>query len=241
MRNKYGFFADIGRDTITFPVNPKDYAVSYPTDHATYNILDAGEVILPRPPSLMTITWESYFPGDGSDPLMQGRDWTEPGGYVEAIKAAMDGKRVCDLVISRYDAVGRRMYDTNVSAVITNFETTEKGGEAGDVYYKIAWSEYRPFGPIRVRRPDAGTDANGAPAIPEAAPRGGTAPALCVGANVVADGAYYSSSYGDKPAGNANGLETTVTRIIPDPGRPFPVLIGGNRGWLRADQLRTRG
>lgn len=45
MRNRYKFYADIGGDTIEFPVNPKEYTISYPTDHKTYNVLDIGEII----------------------------------------------------------------------------------------------------------------------------------------------------------------------------------------------------
>ena len=63
MRNKYRFFADIGGDTIEFPVNPTKYTISYPTDHAEYNVLDIGDIIVPKLPSLMEVSWESYFPG----------------------------------------------------------------------------------------------------------------------------------------------------------------------------------
>lgn len=241
-RNRYRFFADLGGDTIEFPVNPREYTVSYPTDHAEYNVLDTGDIIVPKLPSLMEVSWESYFPGDPDDTLIQGHDWMEPGDYVETIKDAMDHKEVCDLVISRYDAAGGRMFDTNISAVITKFETTEKGGEAGDVYYKISWSEYREFGAIRIQLPEAPGPGEPTKTItPEETPRGSGAPVLRVGAAVVANGTYYASSYGDKPTGTANNLSTTVSRIIPDPSRPYPVLIGGNRGWIRADQLQITG
>lgn len=241
MENRYRFFADMGGDTVEFPVNPKEYTISYPTDHAEYNVLDIGAVIVPKLPSLMEVSWESYFPGDGDDLMMQGHGWMEPGDYVRAIRQAMDHKEVCDLVISRYDASGGQMFDTNISAVITGFETTEKGGEAGDVYYKISWSEYREFGPIPIRLPAAGPAAETKTIMPEEVPRGGSAPVLRVGAAVIANGIYYSSSYGDKPTGTANSLATTVSRIIPDPSRPYPILVGGNRGWLRADQLQVKG
>ena len=134
MRNKYKFFADMGGDTIEFPVNPKEYSISYPSDNKTYNVLDIGEIVVPRLPSLMEVSWESYFPGDSDDPLIYGHDWTDPEDYVEAIIDARDNQEICDLVISRYDARGSKMFDTNISAVIDSFETTEKGGEAGDVY-----------------------------------------------------------------------------------------------------------
>lgn len=241
MRNRYRFFTDIGGDTIEFPVNPTEYTISYPTDHAEYNVLTIGDVIVPKLPSLMEVSWSSYFPGTSDDPLIQGHDWMEPGDYVEIIKAAMDDKEVCDLVISRYDAAGGRMFDTNISAVITKFETTEKGGEAGDVYYKISWTEYREFGAIHIRLPEAaGPGVQIKTIMPEETPRGGEAPVLRVGASVVANGAYYASSYGDKPTGTANNLAATVSRIIPDSSRAYPVLIDG-RGWLRADQLQITG
>lgn len=240
MRNRYKFFADIGGDTIEFPVNPKEYTISYPADHKTYDILDIGEIIVPRLPSLMEVSWDSYFPGNSDDPLIYGHDWMEPGDYVEAIKDAMDNQEICDLVISRYNAGGSRMYDTNISAVIADFETTEKGGEAGDVYYKIKFKEYRNYAPIKIPlENNNNTDSSSTSDNSQRA----ESPALelRVGATVIANGTYYSSSYGDKPTGTANNLSTVVSRIIPDASRPYPILIGGSRGWIKADQLQVTG
>ena len=240
MRNRYKFFADIGGDTIEFPVNPKEYTISYPADHKTYDILDIGEIIVPRLPSLMEVSWDSYFPGNSDDPLIYGHDWMEPGDYVEAIKDAMDNQEICDLVISRYNAGGSRMYDTNISAVIADFETTEKGGEAGDVYYKIKFKEYRNYAPIKIPlENNNNTDSSSTSDNSQRA----ESPALelRVGAAVIANGTYYSSSYGDKPTGTANNLSTVVSRIIPDASRPYPILIGGSRGWIKADPLQVTG
>ena len=240
MRNRYKFFADIGGDTIEFPVNPKEYTISYPADHKTYDILDIGEIIVPRLPSLMEASWDSYFPGNSDDPLIYGHDWMEPGDYVEAIKDAMDNQEICDLVISRYNAGGSRMYDTNISAVIADFETTEKGGEAGDVYYKIKFKEYRNYAPIQI--PIQNNNNTDSASNSENTQRGASpALELRVGATVIANGTYYSSSYGDKPTGTANNLSTVVSRIIPDASRPYPILIGGSRGWIKADQLQVTG
>lgn len=240
MRNRYKFFADIGGDTIEFPVNPKEYTISYPADHKTYDILDIGEIIVPRLPSLMEVSWDSYFPGNSDDPLIYGHDWLEPGDYVEAIKDAMDNQEICDLVISRYNAGGSRMYDTNISAVIADFETTEKGGEAGDVYYKIKFKEYRNYAPIKIPlENNNNTDSSSTSDNSQRAEY--PALELRVGAAVIANGTYYSSSYGDKPTGTANNLSTVVSRIIPDASRPYPILIGGSRGWIKADQLQVTG
>ena len=239
MRNRYRFYADIGGDTIEFPVNPKEYSVSYPTDHKTYNVLDIGEIIVPRLPSLMEVSWESYFPGDAQDTLIMGHKWKDPADYIELIEDAMRDKEICDLVISRRDAAGSRMYDTNISAIISNFKTTEKGGEAGDVYYKITFKEYREYGPIKIKLPEPAAQESATQKTEEQRPT--TTPEMRVGATVIANGTYYSSSYGDKPTGTANNLQTTVSRIIPDASRPYPILIGGSRGWIKAEQLQVTG
>lgn len=241
MRNRYRFYADMGGETVEFPVNPKEYTVSYPTDHKTYDILDIGEIIVPKLPSLMEVSWESYFPGNSHDPLVQGHDWMEPGDYVEAITSAMNEKEICDLVICRRDAIGGRMFDTNISAIVTKFETVEKGGEAGDVYYKIAFKEYRDHSPTKVILPQPVAMSQEPPAIVEEGQRPTSTSELFVGADVIANGTYYSSSYGDGPTGTANYLKTTISRIIPDTSRPYPILIGGNRGWIKADQLQVLG
>nr|DAO40477.1 MAG TPA: tail assembly protein [Caudoviricetes sp.] len=240
MKNGYRIYVDLGGDTVELPVNPKELTVSYPTDHKTYDVLNTGEIIVPRLPSLMEVYWECYFPGSSSDPLINGHDWEEPGTYVELIEEAMENKEICDLVISRGDASGSEMYDTNISALITKFETTDNGGEAGDVYYKISFKEYRDYGPVKVTLPVPETQVPMA-AAPEESERPVTTPVLRVGASVIANGIYFSSSYGDKPTGTANNLTTTVSRIIPDASRPYPVLIGGNRGWIKADQLQVTG
>ena len=159
---------------------------------------------------------------------------------MELIEEAMENKEICDLVISRGDASGSDMYDTNISALITKFETTDNGGEAGDVYYKISFKEYRDYGPIKVTLPVPETPVPTA-AAPEAPERPVSAHVLRVGAPVIANGTYFSSSYGDRPTGTANNLTTIVSRIIPDASRPYPVLIGGNRGWIKADQLEVTG
>ena len=159
---------------------------------------------------------------------------------MEAIIDARDNREICDLVISRYDATGSRMYDTNISAVIDSFETTEKGGEAGDIYYKIKFKEYRDFAPIKVDLLQPGQPHQDVQNEEQPRPLSAV-PELRVGAAVIANGTYFSSSYGDKPTGTANNLSTTVSRIIPDASKPYPVLIGGSRGWIKAEQLQVVG
>lgn len=237
MKNKFKIYMDIGGSTVKIPVLPQELTVKYGTEQETYQILDIGGIIVPPLPSLREVSWESYFPGSKSDSLLMDGGWKRPGHYVEKIEDAMNQKSVLDLVICRYDTAGSSVYETNFSAVITDFQTTDKGGEAGDVYYSIDLCEYRDYEPILLSLNQAAGGA-GAAGVQE---RPVTAKKLYVGARVIANGTYYASSYGDKPTGRANNLQTSVSRIIQDPGRPYPILIGGGRGWASESQLQVIG
>lgn len=234
MGEKYSFFININQKTMEIPVNPQDYTISYPAENKTYNILSIGEVVVPELPSLMEVSWDSYFPGKSSDVMLMGRSWKAPETYVNAIKKAMEDQSIIDLVISRYEADGNKMFDTNISAVIQGFETTEKGGETGDIYYKITLKEYREFAPEKISMVKGGAQ----PAVQEEETPRKTDLVLRVGAGVIANGKYWYSSYGDKPYGTANNKQTTVQRIITDPDRAYPVLIG-QLGWVKAEQLQV--
>ena len=59
-----------------------------------------------------------------------------------------------------------------------------------------------------------------------------------VGAIVIANGTYCNDSYGSKPHGTANNIQTTVNRIVA--GRAFPILIG-SYGWITEAQLQVIG
>ena len=244
MRNKYKIYLDIDGDTLTIPVPPKEVPVKYPASNKKHNVLGTGDIIVPGNPSLMVITIDSYFPGGDQDPLLFGKRWRRPGYYVDMLEEARQDKTIIDVVISRYGAAGSSMYDTNISAVISNFETRDKGGEAGDVYYKLELTEYRDYGPSKIILPSA--PIGDLPSIGEALmqateeiDRPVTTSELYVGATVIANGEYYYDSYGGKPSKAVTNLTTTVSRIIDDPARPYPVLIGGNRGWIKREQLQV--
>ena len=51
--------------------------------------------------------------------------------------------------MNRYDG-DEAMFDTNFNAVISSFEISDRGGESGDIYFKIVVQEYRNTEPQSV-------------------------------------------------------------------------------------------
>lgn len=219
---------------MVLPVNPEEISISYPTNNKDYDVIGTGQVVVPRKPALKEVSWEGFFPASRSDPYTDS-DADDPEDYVKKIESAMRAKQKIRLIITR-----DRLYDTNMRCIVSEFETTDKGGEPGDIYYSITFREYRDYSPQTVSiitTPAADQTAPAAEATAEAE-RPVETPVMRVGATVIANGQYWYDSYGAKPFGTANNLQTTVSRIVD--GNPYPILIG-SYGWIRADQLQIVG
>jgi hypothetical protein len=123
--------------------------------------------------------------------------------------------------------------------VVSDFSTTDKGGEPEDIYYSVELTEYRNYEPktVSVITVSEGVSSESGQVETEQG-RPIEAPVLRVGAAVIANGRYWYDSYGSKPFGTANNLNTTITRIAS--GNSYPIHIG-HYGWLREDQLQIIG
>lgn len=215
------------------PVNPDEIEISHPSDNKDYDVLGIGQIVVQRRPGLQEVTWECFFPSSTDDPYVNSGA-LDPETYVERIQRAMKQRIKGRLIITRSG-----LFDTNMRCIVSDFKTIDKGGEPGDIYYEITLREYRSYAPQTVQivtTPPAGTQQAAEVTTEEQRPV--ETPVLRVGASVIANGKYWYDSYGSKPFGTANNLQTTVTRIVD--GNPYPVHIG-SYGWLSASQLQIVG
>lgn len=217
---------------IKIPVNPEEIEIKHPTDHKTYDVIGVGEIVVPRKPSLKEISWESFFPGDRSAVYVNSGAKV-PSYYMKSLESALKKKRVGRLIITRSG-----VYDTNIKCIVSNFEIKDKGGEPKDIYYSLELKEYRSYAPkvVSILATPAPGQTN-TEASTETA-RAVETPVLRVGAPCVVNGEYCYDSYGGKPHGIANNLNTTVTRIVS--GNPYPVHVG-SYGWVTESQLQITG
>lgn len=220
---------------IRIPVNPEEINITYPSINQTFEVLDTGEIVVPMPPGLTEVQFESFFPADMDDPYTIGG--RSPGAIVRALTNAKKNKRKGRLIISRSE-----LFDTNLRCIIEEFSTTDKGGEPGDIYYNITLKEFRNYGAqsVTIVQPALTTTTAEATTTQATATaeRPVETPVLRVGAQVIANGEYCYDSYGSRPHGTANNLQTTVTRIVN--GNPYPIHIG-SYGWLQESQLQITG
>jgi hypothetical protein len=212
---------------IKLPVPPSELEIKHEADPKKYDIVGKGEVGVPQYPKLRTVKFKSFFPGDDA-PYVQGGG--SAGFYCNLIRTAMEQAMVGQFTIYR---------DENNSegflCQITEFKTTDKGGEPFDLYYSIELTEWVSYKPEKVViKKSKKKKKVTATTKKERSDKGGK---IHVGSKVTANGKYWYSSYGAKPFGTAKNLKTEVKRIVK--GRKYPICIG-NYGWVKEDQLQKR-
>lgn len=235
LKSTASIYLKFGKRKLKIPVNPEELKVKYPSKNKEYDILGIGQVVAQRRPGLKEVSWEGFFPGARSDPYVNSNA-KSPEVYVKQIEKAMKNKQKGRLIVSRSD-----LYDMNMRCIVDDFQTTDKGGEPGDMYYSITLKEYRDYAPKTVSIITAPAEPQPAAQVSEATTETDRAietPVLRVGATVVVNGAYCYDSSGSKPHGAANNITTTVTRIVS--GADYPIHVG-SYGWVQESQLQILG
>lgn len=149
---------------VQLPVNPQEVTVTYPGDSANYDVEGIGEIIIPKRPKLATFTLDSFFPREHVFTTLPNNmdGWYSPEWYVQFFRT-LQQKRVVfqvtivrgsdyltytDEVFEEEQTLETEYFDTIIdSAVILDFSITDKGGEPGDTYFSMTFSEYRDASP----------------------------------------------------------------------------------------------
>lgn len=221
---------------IKLPVNPSELTVSYEGETTTYNMIDKGEVIIPRNPKLATVEISSFFPRNSYMSGVVQDSWYTPEGYVKFFSTLLREKIIFQFIINRWDCE-EEMFDTSFDAIITSFKVTDKGGESGDIYYSLAVSEYRDTKPqeVEIISEDTETDTtylalNDVRDVPH--------DEIVVGDFVTVSGPCYESD--DQSFESIEMTQNTLTNASGEVGRILPpsLIPGENRlyvnglGWV---------
>ena len=215
---------------IKIPVNPEEISITHPSNNKTFEVLDKGEIVVPMPPGLTEVSFDSFV-SNNDEPFTDGS--ISPKAFVKALKKARDGKVKGRLIISRSG-----LFDTNMRCIIEEFTTTDKGGEPDDIYYSIRLKEYRSYGAQSVTvvpQPDA--ELVDTAAATTTSNRAVETPTLRVGAQVIVNGPLCYDQFGNPPWVAASGQSATVARIVS--GALYPIYVGS--GWVQESELQIVG
>lgn len=240
--NSYGlFFRQEGR-VIRLPVNPETLPLAREGNNSEYNVLKLGQIVIPRTPKLKRLSISSFFPGRPFSGVLDYDGFHTPDYYIRFFESAMKSKTPITYTPVRYYENGQRFMsdDNGFEALVSRFDTEERGGETGDFYYTLELVEYKDYSPsVKAVSRDAATGETVATPEPT---RSIPAGQIVVGSVCTANGPYFASSTGDEPHGNGSGRRVKVSRIV-DLGRSYPYHIttesGGALGWIKGESLQV--
>lgn len=132
--NKYNIYMsqnEAKQLVLNLPVNPENIEINFDVDNKKYNVLSVGDVVRAGDRGLKTFKIKSYFPLKDS-----------PDISVAIIEKMIKNKLPIRFIINRM-IVNKLLFDLNIQVLIESFSTEEKGGEIGDIYYELKFTEYR--------------------------------------------------------------------------------------------------
>lgn len=135
---------------IVLPVNPEELTVTMPQLNEKVTLLRFGAANIPGKRDLVTISWESFFPGRDSPFCHYAR--MTPKKYLRRIKAWKDAGRVVRVIITDMGI--------NLQMLIDSFEPVIREGQK-DLSYTISLSEYRRLNVPAVSITKQTTEATG--------------------------------------------------------------------------------
>ncbi|NLL64072.1 MAG: hypothetical protein GX241_07600 [Ruminococcaceae bacterium] len=228
------FFFEFNNQIVQLPVNPEEIVLKSSGSNKVEEIIKIGEINLLREKKLAECTIEGFLPAAPNAPYIvtSGR-FEPPEFYLEFFEKIRASKTPCRFIIS----------DTDVN-MLASIEDLEYGLKAGDpdTHYVMSLKEFRPFSAktVVIKLPTIPTDP---PKIEKPAPERPKT-GFAIGDNVIVNGKYWYSSYGDSPFGTFSNFTGKISHIVADKSRKYRYHIttpsGGYRGWVAESQIKHK-
>ena len=132
--NHFGLFFTRDDTVLRLPVNPEKLPVAREADNGAYNVLGVGPIMVPRTPKQREVTISSFFPGRVFSGVLTPNEFKTPEFYIVFFERAMNEKAILLYTPVRYYENGEPFMtgDEGFQALVTQFNTEERGGETGD-------------------------------------------------------------------------------------------------------------
>lgn len=117
-----------GKSKFTFPALPSSIQRKIGTKYQSYDIIQKGNVKIPRGMEVESISWSGVFFGESKKNELICRKWTKPATCVSTLKKWMENGTVLRLLVTN-TAI-------NCDVTISSFEPQETGAH-GNIEYSI--------------------------------------------------------------------------------------------------------
>lgn len=230
-----GLFFEYDSISVQLPVNPEKLTITYKGNNKNVEIIQLGEISIPKKKKLGTIKFQSFFPYENWwTGVNTKRRFESVEFYKDFFTRIMDEAKPCRFVVT----------GTNFNTLVTveNFEYYNQGGDYEDCYYSLELKEYVPYH-VKILTPTLTTgyssDNTELPVIgsmdtPTLLPE-----QITVGCSVVVNGNVYTASTGDITNATKSDFKCKVDFIKKNASCKYHVTSENGEwvGWVKDSDI----
>lgn len=139
----YNFFFADGGDVLTFPITPAELKIKVGSKNSVVTLINGEDINVLKSPSLTEVEFDARFP---MRKYPYSRDPEDFQTYFDKFKELKEKKKSFQFIVTRTTPNGKRLWDTNISVALEDFELKESADEGDDVLISFELKQWKPYG-----------------------------------------------------------------------------------------------
>lgn len=137
---------DVYLGKLLLPVTPSKITMKIKNQNETVNLIDDGEVNIPKTPGLTEIDFEFDLPQVQYPYARYKSGFKKAKYYLEKIEELKSLKKKFQFIVCRRQPSGRRLFNTNIKCTIEDYTITENAENGTDVTVQVTLKQWRNYG-----------------------------------------------------------------------------------------------
>ena len=130
-------------DGVAMPITPSKVEMKIANQNKTLNLIDGAEINILKEPGLSKVSFELLLP-NVSYPFAKGAQRADY--YLSLFERLKTGKKSFQWILSRSMPKGKRLFDTNLTVGLEDYQITDDVDAGFDITVKINLKQWKSYG-----------------------------------------------------------------------------------------------
>jgi len=135
-------------DNVAMPITPSKIELKITNQNETMNLIDGTEINILNNPGLSKVSFELLLP-NVSYPFANGKQKAEY--YLSHLEKLKTNKKPFQWIVSRNMPNGNRIFYTNLTMAMEDYQIIDDAGEGFDITVKVNLKQYKSYGTKTVK------------------------------------------------------------------------------------------
>ena len=224
------------------PVPPDKLEIKINNANDTLTLIDEGEINILKQAELTDIEFECRIPQTKYPFAAYKSGFKKASYFLNYFEKLKTKKKPFQFIVSRAAPNGKLFFSTNMKVSLEDYKITEQAKNGFDLIVKIKLKQYRAYGTKTVSikstssssKPKATVKTKRAESTVQ-----GSEP-IEIGSDVIVNGQFFASSYGDSPGISKTDYRGKVNFINKSGTHPYHITTpdGGWLGWVEEKSVK---